>query len=162
MATDHVPTTWRRCPSDKHGHGDDPGCLRLEDAVAELAPPCPRTAADVAALREELRRRVCGGGPLVAREDGVLDRLASDEFIGEALASLPEDDADGGSAAPALRDVLTDMGIRHLEDLRSFRRLVAVHAAQAALSWATATPERAASAAAALLQEIDDPSEGWR
>jgi hypothetical protein len=109
----------------------------------------------------ELERRRCAGGPLVIVTDtGEPDRLASDEFIGFALAGLPEHDpADG--PAPSLHEVLADMGIRTVDDLRSFRRLVAVHAALKALHWAAVPPADVPSAADALLVEIDDPAGRW-
>lgn len=78
--------------------------------------------------------------------DGHIDRLESDGWIGGALAALPEDD-DGILPAPTFDEVLGAMGVATVEDLRSFRRLVALHAALAAIRWATADPVRAGSAA---------------
>jgi hypothetical protein len=152
----------RRCPSDDHGH-DEP--LIHLDVLHEAQGLPPGTSArgqqETDDMLRELERRRCAGGPLVTVTDtGELDRLASDEFIGFALAGLPEHDPDDGPA-PSLHEVLAGMGIRTVDDLRSFRRLVAVHAALRALHWAAVPPADVPSAADALLVEIDDPARGW-
>lgn len=155
-------TALRRCPSDEHGH-DEP--LVHLDVLHEAQGLPPGTSArgqkETDEMLRELERRRCAGGPLVVVSDtGELDRRASDEFIAWALDGLPEDDpADG--PAPSLAEVLSEMGIRTVDDLRSFRRLVAVHAALKALHWAAVPPSDVPSAADALLLEIDDPTRAW-
>jgi hypothetical protein len=109
-------------------------------------------------LLDELGRRRCGGGPLVDVDGGCgADRLCPNDFLGLALAALPEHDTGRSLAA-----VLHDMGIVNVEALRSFRRLVAAEAAVAAVEWAAAPAGRADAAADALLRQIDDPSSAWR
>lgn len=121
-----------------------------------------RTREELAAVAEAVERRRCAGGPLVLRADGVLDRLASDEWIGTALAELAAHARTAGNhRAGALAGALDAMEIRSVDDLHSFRRLVAVHAALAAVEWTAAPPSHAVSAFDGLLTEIDDPSSGW-
>lgn len=155
-------TALRRCPSDEHRH--DGHLLALDHLHgpegSQVSPSC-RGRAELDAVLSELERRRCAGGPLVVRADGVADRLEADEWIGGVLAYLPEDPEGDGSPEPSLDEVLARMGVSTVEDLRSLRRLVAVHAALAALRWAAAPASHALSASADLMQEIDDPSQAW-
>lgn len=155
-------TALRRCPSEEHPHDRRLRALdRLHGPDGPNASPSSRGRAELDAVLDELERRRCAGGPLVLRDDGVPDRLEADGWIGGVLPYLPEDPPGEGSLEPSLDHVLGRMGIRTVEDLRAMRRLVAVHAALAALRWAAAPPSDAPSAAADLLLEIDDPSQAW-
>ena len=155
-----TPRTLRRCADQTHHHTAD--ALRVVDAAnadvaAEQNAPevvydgVARTRQELVGMFDELGRRRCGGGPLI-KVNGALDRHEPNDFIGLALAALPEKDT-----ALSLQDVLAEMGIRDMEGLRSFRRLVAIDAALAAIAWATAPTNREPAAATAFLGEIDDP-----
>jgi hypothetical protein len=153
----------RRCPGDSEAHAV--ALARADRAAAETdaaagREPGParvcRSRQELVDVLDELSRRRCGGGPLVQTRSG-WDRQDPDDFVGGALVELPEQPDGRG-----LPQVLADMGIRTVDDLRSFRRLVAIDAALAACAWAAAPPERAAAAAARLMTEVDDPTSAWR
>lgn len=78
-----------------------------------------------------------------------------------AVADGPvEGPDDRGARGPTFEEVLGAMGVATVEDLRSFLRLVALHAAIAAIGWASADPVRAESAAQALLARDRRPEPG--
>ena len=132
-----LPTTLRRCPSTDHRH---------DETAAPLPAQPPPT--EITRMASELDRRRCGG-PLTA--DGT-DRLATNDWFSSALSKLPEVEDDR-----SLSQVLDDMGIQTVEDLRAFRRLVAVEAAAQALAWASATTRHGRAVTAdSVLREVDN------
>jgi hypothetical protein len=132
-------------------------------SIPQLRPVCPspgsrRGRDEVVAVVDALERRRCAAGPAIVAPDGAIRRDDSDAWIGTALAGLPEHtDLDD----PPLSAVLGRMGLSDAGTVRPFQRLVAVHAALAALRWTAAPPSHAASSYANLLIELDDPSAAW-
>lgn len=145
----------RRCPNRRphldgmddvdwlhRSGGDDPGWTG-------------RGRAETARLLEELDRRRCAGGPLFVRPDGQLGRADPDDFLDQALVGLGEDDGEADWAGLSLPQALRAMEVDSVESLRSFRRLVAVRAAVAAVRWGCVPQARADAALQDVLDEVD-------